>query len=285
MRDGSTDADPDDGDATDLATEMYRVRPETRATDRGDGPPVVFVHGNGFDRTMFDPQVEALSDEYRAVAYDQRSRTEFANEPYDLWDCVEDCRALCEGLGIDDPVVAGLSYGGFVAMRLALAYPDFLEGLVLIDSRADPHPEHQRDQYANLAESALEAGEIPDATYDVMTYNYFGETSRSERTDLVDRWEERIRTYPVEAVYEELFCWLGREDVTDRLPEVEVPTLVLHGEEDVSIEPEHGEAMAERIPDARFETVPGAGHTPTLENPEFVTAEVRAFLEDVHDRG
>jgi len=277
-----TATDGDGGNGRDLATRMYRHRGNTRATDVGDGPAVVFAHGNGFDRTMFAPQVGALSDEYRAVAYDHRSRTEFAREPYDLWDCVEDCRALCEGLGIDSTVLVGLSYGGFMAMRLAVRYPELLEGLVLIDSRADPHPEHQREQYANLAESALEAGEIPDATYDVMTYNYFGETTREERTDLVDRWEARIRTYPVEAVYEELHCWLGRSDFTDRLSEIAVPTLVLHGEEDVSIEPEHGETLADGIDDAHFETVPEAGHTPTLENPDHVTWAIREFLGEVY---
>jgi len=281
MVDRNGDPATDGGTGVDMATEMYRVRGETRATDRGDGRAVVFAHGNGFDRTMFAPQVEALSDEYRTVAYDQRSRTEFAAEAYDLRDCVEDCRALCDGLGIDSTVLVGLSYGGFVAMRLAVEYPELLEGLVLIDSRADPHPDHQREQYASLAESALEAGEIPDATYEVMLYNYFGETSRTERTDLVDRWDRRIRTYPVGAVYEELHCWLERDDFTDRLPEIDVPTLVLHGEEDVSIEPEHGERLAEGIPDARFETVPEAGHTPTLENPGAVTTEIRTFLEEL----
>jgi pimeloyl-ACP methyl ester carboxylesterase len=281
MVDRNGEPAPDGGTGVDVATEMYRVRGETRATDRGDGPPVVFAHGNGFDRTMFAPQVEVLSGAYRTVAYDQRSRTEFAAEPYDLWDCVADCRALCEGLGIDSTVLVGLSYGGFMAMRLAVEHPDLLEGLVLIDSRADRHPDHQREQYASLAESALEAGEIPDATYDVMLYNYFGETTRTERTDLVDHWERRLRTYPVESVYQELHCWLEREDFTGRLQEIDVPTLVLHGEEDASIEPEHGRELAEGIPDARFETVPEAGHTPTLENPAAVTTELRAFLEDL----
>ena len=61
---------------TDRAVARYRARADTVTTDRGDGPPLVLAHGTLMDRTMFDPQLEALSDAHRVVAYDLRARTD-----------------------------------------------------------------------------------------------------------------------------------------------------------------------------------------------------------------
>ncbi|MFT4946072.1 MAG: pimeloyl-ACP methyl ester carboxylesterase [Natronomonas sp.] len=83
---------------------------------------------------MLDPRIEALSDEYRVAAYNLRARTERA---YDLYDLVEDCRATIDGPGMDKPVVAGVSMGGFVAIRLAIEYPDDISGIVLVASLRD----------------------------------------------------------------------------------------------------------------------------------------------------
>ena len=60
---------------------LYTHRSETVSTDRGSGDPIVFAHGTLMDRTMFDPQIEALSDEYRTVAYDLRARPDRYADP------------------------------------------------------------------------------------------------------------------------------------------------------------------------------------------------------------
>ena len=84
----------------DLSVQRYSRRPETVATDRGDGPPVVLCHGTLMDRTMFDPQLDALADDYRVVAYDTRARTDRYDESYDLYDLADDCVALMDAKGI-----------------------------------------------------------------------------------------------------------------------------------------------------------------------------------------
>lgn len=99
-------------DESDPATAMYRHRLETVAVDRGTGPPVVFSHGTLMDWTMFEPQLDALSEEYRTVAYNHRARTEQGHEPYDLDDLVADCEAVLDAAGIDSCVLAGMSMGG-----------------------------------------------------------------------------------------------------------------------------------------------------------------------------
>ena len=267
--------------ADDPATAMYRSRTDALTTDVGEGRPVVFAHGTLMDRTMFAPQLEALRDEYRAVAYDLRARTDRYAPGYDLWDLTDDCAALLDGIGEDSAVIAGMSMGGFMALRFALAHPERVDGLVLIDSMATPHPEAEREAFAELV-APFEGNHepAPREITEGSAAELFGETTREERPELVESWVDRWATYPAAAVHNELHSWLGREDVTDRLSEIDVPTLIVHGEEDPSIAPSQAEPMLEQLPDAEMAVVPEAGHTSNLERPEPVNAAIRSFLDE-----
>lgn len=267
---------------TDPATEMYRTRADALATEAGSGPALLCAHGSLMDRTMYAPQLEELSDEYRVAAYDLRARTERFETPYDLWDLADDCRAVVEGLGMDRPVVAGMSMGGFMALRYALEYPDAVSGLVLIDAISQPHPEDDVELYQGMIDQIRDDDAVPVNTAKTTSHFLFGETTMDERPDLVDEWVDRWTTYPGEAVYQEISSWLDREDVTDRLAEIDVPALVVHGEEDASLDPEQAEPMADAL-DARMEVIPEAGHSSNLEQPDTVNAAIREFLESIHD--
>lgn len=271
-----------ESDGSSPATEMYRHRPETLGVERGEGPPVVFSHGTLMDWTMFEPQLEALSNDYRTVAYNHRARTEHGHEAYDLEDLVADCAAALDGFDVDSCVLGGMSMGGFMALRFALAHPERLDGLVLIDSMAEPHPEAEQEEYEGMIEATRAAGQVDPELAEIVAQLLFGETSIDDRHDLVDTWIDRWLTYHGEAVYHETKSWLHRPGVADRLDEIDVPTLVLHGAEDASIDPEHGEMMAEAIPDARLEVIPEAGHSSNTENPQAANAALREFLADVY---
>lgn len=267
---------------TDPATEMYRARADALATEAGSGPELLCAHGSLMDRTMYAPQLDALSDEYRVAAYDLRARTERAETPYDLWDLATDCRAVVEGLGMDRPVLAGMSMGGFMALRFALEYPDAVSGLVLIDAIAEPHPEDDVELYQGMIDRIRDDESVPENTARTSSHFLFGDTTREERPELVESWIDRWTTYPGEAVYQEIGSWLDREDVTDRLAEIDVPALVVHGEEDASLDVEQAEPMADAL-DARMEVIPNAGHSSNLEQPDAVNAAIREFLETVYD--
>jgi pimeloyl-ACP methyl ester carboxylesterase len=267
-------------DEMDPATAMYRHRAHALATEAGSGPPVLFAHGTLMDRTMFTPQLDALSDEYRVAAYDLRARTERYGHSYDLDDLVADCRAVVEGLDMNRPVLGGMSMGGFVALRYAVEHPDALSGLVLIDTIAGTHDEGERQQYESMIEQIRDDETVPETMAETVAHFLFGETTRQDRPDLVEHWTDRWQTYPGEAVYNEVRSWLDREDVTDALAAVDVPTLVVHGEEDDSLAPERAEPMAEAL-DAEFVTIPEAGHSANLERPMPVTNALREFLQSV----
>lgn len=266
----------------DASTRMYRERGDRVSDDAGDGPPVVFSHGTLMDRRMFAPQVEALSPAYRCVAYDSRARTDRYAGGYDLADLADDCAAVMDHHGIDSAVLAGMSMGGFMGLRFALRYPDRLEGLVLIDSMAEAHTSEERERYEAMLDQLRDSTDVPEGLAGIVANLLFGETSNAQRQGLVDDWVDRWLTYPAAAVVNEVESWLYRDGVTDRLGEIEVPVLVIHGEEDAAIDPARAEPVAGRVPDGRMELIPDAGHTSPLENPGPVNAELRAFLDLVY---
>ena len=263
------------------ATAMYRQRADALSREAGSGPELLCAHGTLMDRTMFDPQIEGLSDEYRVAAYNLRARTERAYEPYDLHDLVEDCRATIDSLGMDKPVVAGMSMGGFMAIRLAMEYPDEISGIVLIDSTSRPHPEDDIELYQGMIDRVRDDDVMPETMAETVTHFLFGETTREENAALVESWTDRWQTYPGEAVYQEVSSWLERPDVTDQLGDLDVPTLVVHGEEDESIPVERAEPTVEAL-DAERALIPEAGHSSNIEQPEAVNDAIRAFLGDVY---
>jgi pimeloyl-ACP methyl ester carboxylesterase len=266
------------------ATRMYRHRHDTLVTEAGDptDPSLVCAHGTLMDRTMFDPQLEALSNDYHVLAYDLRARTEHYTGPYDLYDLADDCAALLDARGIDSCTLAGMSMGGFMALRFADRYPERLDGIVMVDSIAQPHDEGDIEQYGQMIDTAREMGEVPEPMGETIRHILFGATSNEERTDLVESWVQRWLTYPGEAVYQEVSSWLERPDFTDELADIEVPVLAIHGEEDAALEMEKAEDMVESLPDGRLEPIPEAGHSANTENPEAANGAIRSFLEEVY---
>ncbi|MFW5929520.1 MAG: alpha/beta fold hydrolase, partial [Halobacteriota archaeon] len=100
--------------------------------------------------------------------------------------------------------------------------------------------------------------------------------------ELVEDWTERWTSYPPEAVVNEVESWLHRDDVTDRLDEITLPVLALHGDQDVSITVEDARETVEGLPDAELRVIEDAGHSSNLERPESANEALKSFLSDVY---
>jgi len=246
--------------------------------DRGDGPAVLLIHGVLFDATQFEPQVEALADRYRTITPDLRAhgRSEHRPAVYDQWDLMEDHVALLDRLGIERAVWGGVSQGGFQSLRAALKHPDRVAGLILIDSEAGPEDENHGPMFEASAQVAAESGWNEDLLRIATTFLFGGSAGEDLRRHWIDRWLEQETSDAVELMQ----AVTRRDDVTGRLGEIEVPAIILHGEEDVSIEMEKARAMADGLAgEVEFVAVPGSGHSSTIERPDVVTPAVLRFLE------
>ena len=250
-----------------------------RCIEKGSGPAVVFSHGTLMDATMFDPQLDHLVERgYRALAYNSRVLT---GEPaaHTLDDLVEDCRALLDDLGIGKCVLAGMSVGGFMALEFALACPERLHGLILIAATSKGYSAEEREAYHHQFDKLDVDGTVPRPFAEWVAPFCFGATTLARNKALADHWVERwSTTVPARAVLVQGRSWIDKDDISERLADIDLPILVVHGEEDVPLPIERAQAMADALPDAIFARVPAAGHSVNLESPATVNAAMARFL-------
>ncbi|GAA5165371.1 MULTISPECIES: alpha/beta fold hydrolase [Amycolatopsis] len=247
--------------------------------DRGHGPAVVFSHGTLLDRTMFDPQIAALGDAYRTIAYTSRAGTSRYGTERSLDDLVADCLDVVDG--IDRFVLVGMSVGGFMAIELALKHPERLAGLVLVSTMADAYTPEERARFGALLEPMNTEEPISAEFAEAFVPVIFGPRTISENPGHVERWVRKWRARPSRSVWGEYRSWIDREDRLGRLAEITLPTLIVHGEEDGGIPIARAEAMHARLPRSTFVRVPGSGHLVTEEAPEAVNRALRSFVDGI----
>ena len=250
-----------------------------RYVEKGSGPAVVFSHGTLMDAAMFDPQLDHLAERgYRAIAYNSRVLTG-RPAPHTLGDLVEDCRTHMDRLGIGKCVVAGMSVGGFMALEFALAYPERLHGLIVIAGTSLDYTAEEREAYHGQFDRLDVDGMVPRDFAEWVAPYCFGETTLADNKALADHWIDRwATTVPARAVLFQGRSWLDKANITARLADIDLPVLVVHGEEDVPLPIERAQVMADALPDATFVPVPGAGHSVNLEKPDIVNAAITGFL-------
>lgn len=240
----------------------------------GDGPAVLLSHGFLMDREMFAPQVAALAPEFRVITWDQRGfgETETDGAAFTYWDSAADATGLLDHLGIERAVLVGMSQGGFLSLRAALAHPDRVRALILIDTQAGAEHPDQVDAYRDML--AAWAGVGPgDQLAEIVAGIILGDEALN--TPWIAKWQAR----PREGIVEPGRTLLDRDSVTDRLGEITCPALVVHGTLDAAIPVEVGEAMAKALPGCRgFVPVEGAAHAANLTHPDVVNPALLTFL-------
>lgn len=244
--------------------------------EAGDGDAVLFLHGLGGSRLAWEPQLEALGDDRRCIAWDLPGYGCSVALPSMTFPAIVDATvALLDGLGLDSVDVVGLSFGGQQALHLALAHPDRVRRLVLADTSARFGADGtDAETWKRLRLDPLDAGITPadmaPAVLDSITAPGFGGRER-------DRAIRAFAQIPSEGLRAAVHCLPGH-DVRGRLGEIAAPTLVIVGELDEETPLAYAELLATAIPDARLEVIAGAGHlTPTEAPTEFNTL-VREFL-------
>lgn len=243
----------------------------------GDGPAVVFSHGFLMDGSMFDAQVAALTPEFRMITWDERGfgATEFDEKPFTYWDSAKDALALCDHLGIDRAVFAGMSQGGFLSLRVALLAPERVRALVLIGTQAGAEHPEKVELYADLIEAWVTVGP-GDELANIVAGIIIDDPNESPR------WIAKWQSGRHELVREAGPCLLERESLADRLAEITCPVLVIHGDNDSAIDLDKAEAMSAALPgSAGVVVIEGGAHAANLTHPEPVNAALLPFLRSL----
>ena len=246
----------------------------------GSGEPLLLVHGLLFSAESWRDQLDSLSAEYDCIAVDLRGqhRSEATRDPagYDLWNQAEDVHGLIGGLGIAPVHYAGLSMGGMIGMRLALTHPEDLRDLALLDTSAEGEEPEKVERYAAMRH-VMRKGEL-EHVLPALPPVFFADAYVTEHPEKVEAWFESLRQGDQEGFALASQMVDERDDITARLGEIDIPTLVIHGTEDVPIPVERAQALAAGIPGARLDLVAGAGHQSNMDHPDEVTALLSGWL-------
>lgn len=249
---------------------------------RGKGKPILLSHSLVCDLEMFDYQAKALSDNFLTLNVDTRGHGRSGLAPHENWtleEMAEDFVPLLDSLALEKVHWVGLSMGGMLGLRLALAHPKRIASLVLMDTSGQAEPPQMHGMYIQMA-NLVRAGQI-DTIMDNLLKLFFSSSTRKNQQELVAHWREKFRNIPVEGVYQAALAIFNRTDLSDRLKEISVPTLVVRGEEDQARLPAESDFLVNAIPNARLEIVPKAAHLSALEQPEITTKLIRNFVATI----
>ncbi len=272
-----------------VRTRLGRLFYEERGAQRRSGDPaIVLLHGLLFDGGMWRGQVEALAALGRVVILDGPGHGK--SEPAPRFMLEEHADALLDAfgeLGIRRAVIVGLSWGGMVAMRLALQHPGKVAGLALLDTSADAEPLAQRVKFRAFIAMHRRIG-FPFSLFQrELAPLIFGPRARIESPELIAAAYRRMMSFDRAGLSRAAIAVVvHRKKILPDLPRIDTPTLVICGREDQSTPPEQSEAIARRIPRARLELIEGVGHMSALEDPAAVNAHLFPFVRGcVEDAG
>jgi pimeloyl-ACP methyl ester carboxylesterase len=247
--------------------------------EEGEGEPVVFLHGLTMDHTMYAAQFEELPDQFRCIALDQRGhgRSDCPPGPWSMQDCVNDAIAFIEAVDAAPSHLVGMSWGGMVALGVALQRPELARSMALIDTSADTDPKELADLERWYLDAIAEQG-ITDELIESSLPLLYGERYRSENAAGIEAHYDRLRSMKPEGIVEALRAITERESLIDRLSQITIPVLVVHGEADAAQPISEAEKIASRVAGAKLVRIPDAGHTTPIEAPDQVNAALNDFL-------
>jgi 3-oxoadipate enol-lactonase len=234
----------------------------------GERTPIIFLHGVGSDKSVWRPQLEHFGKSRQAIAFDYPGYGESeAIEDATRDDYAAAVLAALDSLGVDEAHVCGLSLGGVVAIAIHSAAPERCASLIIADSFA-AHPKGQAIYDRSIAASHDMRGLAEARVGALMASNDPG--IRAEVIETMARIDPKAYRIGARAV------WLA--DQAERAATIQVPTLIICGDEDAITPPSLSEELAAYIPNSRLRIIEGASHLANLDDPDQFNRSIEDFL-------
>jgi 3-oxoadipate enol-lactonase len=257
--------------ATNQAAKLYW-------DEQGQGESVLLIMGLGYSAHMWHRTRPVLARHFRTIAFDNRGvgRSDMPRGPYPIPRMASDAATVLDAAEIESAHVFGVSMGGMIAQEFALQYPRRVRSLILgctaaggpTAVRSEPEVRQMLKARAEMTPQQAAAAALP-YIYDVGTPR-----ERIEEDLAIRRpWLAHPQAYL--AQLQGILAWEGYS----RLPEIDAPTLVIHGENDRLVAPGNANIIAGRIPDARLIMLPHASHIFLTDQPELAHEAVLKFLQ------
>jgi pimeloyl-ACP methyl ester carboxylesterase len=251
---------------------------------RGEGFPLLLLHGFGASTLLWEPVLPQLARERRAVAIDLHGFgwTERPHDPaaYTLEGQERMILGVADQLGFERFDLAGHSYGGAIALFIASRHPDRVRSQILVDNAMPEYAALRRSKrYGNRTLADLFVRTIGLRSKRVRTglEDSYADDSKVTK-ELVRAYLERLRVQGVEDAFYGLTAPNGQPPVELDLGTIRQPTLVVWGSDDTLIRVADARAASAKLPNGRFVELPSCGHLPTSECPDEFLAAVEPFL-------
>ena len=249
--------------------------------EMGSGPEtIVFSHSYLADHFHFNPQMQALKDRYRCIAFDHRGhgQSEITDNGYEMENLYKDAVGFIEALDCAPCHFVGLSTGGFIGVRIGIRRPDLVKSLVLMDTSADAEPEEAVREYRQMLFAVRWLGYWPVIGRVMPIFFASKFLNDPARQDEVKEWKRRFMANDRKAIVKFGHGIFGRASCYEELDKIQTPTLVIVGAEDPAQPLAKAERIANKIPGATLRVIPDAAHLCTVEEPAAVTAAIEEFL-------
>lgn len=256
----------------------------------GEGTPVILIMGLGGSGRAWGLQLPEFARHHRTILPDNRGvgHSDMPGGPYTMADFAGDLEAVMNAAGVESAHLVGVSMGGLVAQEFYHLHPGRVRSLTLVATGvgpADPAyipPDSEVWDVLHMDRATTD----PRTVVERMNELFYHPEYRARIPDLADRilqFQER-EPQPAHAFHAQLDSASRHTLNSPRLHRVTVPCLVIHGEDDRVWPPANARYLADHLPEARLELVPGAAHMLPLEQPREFNRRVLAFLADVDAR-
>ncbi|NLT50586.1 MAG: alpha/beta fold hydrolase [Ignavibacteria bacterium] len=241
--------------------------------------PVIFVHGFPFDYSMWENQIAELKNDYYCISYDVRGLGDsyVGDGQYTMDAFASDLFSIVHEMNINQPVLCGLSMGGYIILRTLQRDSKRFRGVVLCNTKASGD-----DNEAKLKRAqAIDDINVKGLDFFVSNFvpNCFSDFTKKKNPELVEKITQNAKRHIPKGVKGSVFAMLSRNDTNEILPKLEIPALVIAGKDDKITPVTAMKEMADKIKDSDFTEIPNAAHLTPLENPEKFNKALKEFLD------
>lgn len=241
---------------------------------------IVFIHGFPFDHTLWDEVIAGLEERYYCITYDIRGfgTSEVGNGQYTMEHYVDDLEHILSSLEVEDPIVCGFSMGGYIALRANEKFEKRFKALVLAHTQTKSDSDEAKLKRAAAISSIDEKGVAPflEKFFSVA----FSEAYRAEEPKKLEELKKKIVQFSPVGIKGGLLAMVSRTDTSQSLELIDIPALLITGENDTVITPDVMREMAGRIKNSTFVSLEQSGHMGMIEKShEFLAALQRFFLQ------
>ena len=245
----------------------------------GKGAPIIFIHGIGSRKNTWNGIIEELRDEYQCISYDLRGHGESVVDEsnFTLEDLLEDFEKLRSHLKINKAHIVGHSLGGMIGPSYAKKYQEKVLSLSLLSTAAFRNVNEQKkilDIISKIENEGL------DTVLPSLINRWFTDGFIKNNKDLIEKRFKQVQDTPLKT-FLNVFQIYALTEMGSWLNEINVPCLIMTGENDLGCNPNINKQIANAFPNSQLEILDNLKHTITIEAPQLVGSRIRRFLNNL----